>query len=346
MKRVTVRDIAEQLNIAQGTVSKALGNKAGVSPALRQTILKTAKEMGYTTNHLAQAMARAPIRIGIIMPSFWPNYYGVIMNGIRESLQMYSDYRIEAMYHYLPNLLAEEALRQCIHACIEEEVKAIILSASFNSSCAEYLNILKEKGIKLVLLGTDLPGSNRDSCVQINALKAGMLAGEFADLVMNRSRKTMIFIGNRQMTEHQEKLWGFENAMQRSTGEIIGVFETQDIPEIAEIIAKKVYRENPDLELIYIATSNSVAVCKALEDCDSEKRVRIIATDVFDELLPYIRSGRVIASIDQNLHRMGVLAVEQSYKLLLKSDVCAESIKIEPVLMLRTNILNDSQLMN
>lgn len=345
MKRVTVRDIAKQLNIAQGTVSKALGNKAGVSPELRQTILKAAEEMGYTANHLAQAMARAPVRIGIIMPNIWPNYYGVIMDGIREKLQAYSDYRIEAMYHYLPNLLAEEALKQCINACIEEDVKVIILSASFNSSCAEHLNTLKEKGIKLVLLGTDLPGSNRDSCVQIHAVKAGMLAGEFANLVMHSSRKAAILIGSRQMMEHEEKLRGFVDAMKESRGEIIGIFETQDIPEIAEIIARKIYAENPDLELIYIATSNSVAVCKVLEDCDQEQRIHIIATDVFDELIPYVRNGRVIASINQDLRRMGALAVEQSYKLLFKNDACLENIKIEPILMLRTNILNDSELM-
>lgn len=344
MKRITVRDIAKQLNIAQGTVSKALGNKAGVSPELRQTILKAAEEMGYTANHLAQAMARAPVRIGIIMPNIWPNYYGVIIDGIRERLQMYSDYRIEAMYHYLPNLLAEEALKQCIDACIEEGVKVIILSASFNSSCAEHLNILKAKGIKLVLLGTDLPRSNRDTCVQINAVKAGMLAGEFADLVMSRSRKAAILIGSRQMLEHEEKLQGFIKAMEKANGEIVGIFETQDIPEIAEIIAKKIYAENPDLELIYIATSNSVAVCKILEDCDPERRIRIIATDVFSELIPYIMNGRVIASINQDLRRMGALAIEQSYKLLFQNDECLEKIKIEPILMLRTNILNDSEL--
>ena len=344
MKRVTVRDIARQLNIAQGTVSKALGNKAGVSPELRQTVLKAAEEMGYTANHLAQAMARAPVRIGIIMPKIWPNYYGAIMDGIRESLQMYSDYRIEVMYHYLPNLRAEEALKQCINSCIDDGVKVIILSASFNSTCVEYLNVLKEKGIKLVLLGTDLPGSNRDSCVQIHAVKAGMLAGEFADLVMKHSRKTAILIGSRQMMEHEEKIQGFVSVMKETKGEIIGIYETQDIPEIAEIIARKIYAETPDLELIYIATSNSVAVCKVLESCDPEQRIRIIATDVFDELIPYIHNGRVIASINQDLRRMGVLAVEQSYKLLFKNEECVENIKIEPILMLRTNILNDSEL--
>lgn len=344
MERVTVRDIAKRLNISQGTVSKALCNKAGVSSELRKMILKTADEMGYTANHVAQAMARSPVRIGIIMPNIWPNYYGVIMDGIREQLKLYSDYRIEALYHYLPNLLAEDALKQCIDACVEEDVKAIILSASFNSSCAEYLNRLKEKGIKLILLGTDLPCAQRDTCVQINGIKAGMLAGEFANLVMHHSKKIAVFIGSRQMMEHEEKLQGFLQTMESTPSEVSGIYETQDIPEIAEIITRKIHSENPNLELIYVATSNSVAVCRILDECDPKQRIRIIATDVFSELMPYVESGRVIATINQDLRRMGALAVEQSYKLLFASNDGLENIKIEPILLLRANILNNARL--
>ena len=45
-KKVTMTDIAKQLNISTVTVSKALSNKEGVSDTLRQEILETALAWG------------------------------------------------------------------------------------------------------------------------------------------------------------------------------------------------------------------------------------------------------------------------------------------------------------
>lgn len=49
---VTIKDIANKLGIAPSTVSKGLNNASDVSPALKQTILDTAIEMGYVTKKM------------------------------------------------------------------------------------------------------------------------------------------------------------------------------------------------------------------------------------------------------------------------------------------------------
>ena len=47
MKRVTIQDIADALNISRNTVSKAINNSGGIADATREKILKKAMEMGY-----------------------------------------------------------------------------------------------------------------------------------------------------------------------------------------------------------------------------------------------------------------------------------------------------------
>lgn len=49
-KAVRMADIAEKLNVSVVTVSKALSGKDGVGSELRETIIKTADEMGYLIN--------------------------------------------------------------------------------------------------------------------------------------------------------------------------------------------------------------------------------------------------------------------------------------------------------
>lgn len=46
-KRVTMKDVAAELDVSIVTVSKALAGKDGVSEALREKIIEAAKEMGY-----------------------------------------------------------------------------------------------------------------------------------------------------------------------------------------------------------------------------------------------------------------------------------------------------------
>lgn len=45
----TIKDIADKLGISVGTVSKGLNGASDISDTLRQTVLDTAVEMGYTT---------------------------------------------------------------------------------------------------------------------------------------------------------------------------------------------------------------------------------------------------------------------------------------------------------
>ncbi len=48
----TIKDIAEKLGISAGTVSKGLNGASDISDALRQAVLDTAVEMGYTTKKM------------------------------------------------------------------------------------------------------------------------------------------------------------------------------------------------------------------------------------------------------------------------------------------------------
>ena len=44
----TIKDIAERLGVSSGTVSKGLNGAEDISESLREKILETAVEMGYT----------------------------------------------------------------------------------------------------------------------------------------------------------------------------------------------------------------------------------------------------------------------------------------------------------
>ena len=56
MKKVSMSEIAKELGISKVSVSKALGDKDGVSEELRERIKHTAHAMGYRINNSARSL--------------------------------------------------------------------------------------------------------------------------------------------------------------------------------------------------------------------------------------------------------------------------------------------------
>ncbi|HHU77417.1 MAG TPA: LacI family transcriptional regulator [Clostridiales bacterium] len=86
MKKVTLQDIANELNTSKNTVSKALRGLPGVSDRLRQRIIKYANEMGYVNNSLKKSQIDDQINVTMVcrkdfftQPSFWSQvFYGIM----------------------------------------------------------------------------------------------------------------------------------------------------------------------------------------------------------------------------------------------------------------------------
>ena len=85
---ITIKDIAEKLNISPSTVSRAINNKQGVSRILKAKIQKIAKEEGYHPNYKARALVGGNVGvIGVIVPrsaefTFSNPFYPQILKGI------------------------------------------------------------------------------------------------------------------------------------------------------------------------------------------------------------------------------------------------------------------------
>ena len=60
-KEIRLEDIARKLNISIVTVSNALSGKKGVSDSLRDTIIRTAEELGYDVSRYRERKERTAL---------------------------------------------------------------------------------------------------------------------------------------------------------------------------------------------------------------------------------------------------------------------------------------------
>ena len=83
MKRITIVDIAEKLDISPSTVSRALNGIGRMNQETRQQILELAREWGYHPNPHAQRLKKVKTStIGVIIPELTHHFYSQIVKGV------------------------------------------------------------------------------------------------------------------------------------------------------------------------------------------------------------------------------------------------------------------------
>jgi LacI family transcriptional regulator len=89
---------------------------------------------------------------------------------------------------------------------------------------------------------------------------------------------------------------------------------------------------------IYISTANSIPVLRAIEEKNLLGEVQIIATDLFPELVPYIESGRILATLYQRPFTQGKTALEILVRYLLDGVTPELHTRLAPHIILRSNL--------
>ena len=335
--RVTLRDIASEMGISVSAVNKALNDRSGVSEALRRKVIDTAERMGYRVNRMAQSMSRNPIHLGIIMPNLWPLFYGAMKSGMDYKLEALADYRIAAEYYFVTTLHSKDQIIDGIRHFIETGVDALIICPNFVSEYDDWLDVLAEKNIPVVLVDCELPHSRRLCCVRHDANLAGRLAAEFMQYILPSGKRCAIFIGNKSMDDHQNKVRGFIDSGLVPVNPTADVFETLDDPEVAYVITQRILRTQRDIGAIYVATSNTVAVCQAICDEHRQQDTVVIGTDVDLQLQPYFVSGPLRGVIFQDPFRQGKVAVEILFDYLTLGKISESERLIYPHFVLGAN---------
>ena len=155
-KPVTMSDIAKAMNVSTVTVSKALGDREGVSSELRERIKQKATEMGYRMHTGGRGLGDGlSYNIGIVVAHHFisdaSSFYWGVYRDIVELLQQ------QNYYGMLEVINEDGAVGEIPNSVIDKKVDGLIVLGQFSD---KYVDRLLECGIPTVFL--DFYGSRSD----------------------------------------------------------------------------------------------------------------------------------------------------------------------------------------
>ena len=83
MKRTTIKELSEILEVSKSTVSKALNNSGEISDITKNRVLSLAKEYNYVPNSTARNLKLGRTgRLGVIIPNVLDEFFALLLEGI------------------------------------------------------------------------------------------------------------------------------------------------------------------------------------------------------------------------------------------------------------------------
>src|SRR5215475_3107682 len=331
--------IAEMAQVSIGTVDRALHGRPGINEETRQRILQIARQVGYTPNLAARALSasKSNLKVGVCVPREIHFFYDQLWSGILDEERRAGNLGMQFVNR--PVQVLGEGDADAFRELAAASVDGIILTAGNPKALQPLIDEAVAKGIHVVCVSTDAPDSKRSSIVCVEPYTNGSLAGELMGKFVQPGAKVAIIAGMLSAEDHRKKVDGFTDAFPKHCpgGKIIRVIEGHEDEEESFQKTFELLRRVQTLAGIYVNTVNCLPVCRALAQHGLEGKVKLIATDLFEEMSPHLQKGTITASIYQQPHRQGQIAVRLMADHLTNKTSFPPRVHLSPGVVMSSN---------
>lgn len=204
---VTMKDIAQKLNVSSVTVSKALNDKDGVSEELKEKIKQLADEMGYRYNTLAKSMKDGrSYNVCVIIPERFTgmaqSFYLKVYQSIAQILEEKSYYGI---IHILPKEDEEQLKLPRIYH--ERRVDGFIMLGQPSKG---YIDLMQSVEMPLVFLDFYDENNHVDAVITDNFYGAY----DITNYLIQQGHRDIAYVGNLFSTSSiQDRFLGYYKSL-------------------------------------------------------------------------------------------------------------------------------------
>ncbi|MGQ1910302.1 LacI family DNA-binding transcriptional regulator [Marinifilum sp. RC60d5] len=203
---VTIKDIAEKLNISVSTVSRALKNNPEISLQTREAVQKLAKELKYQPNPLAVALkTQKSNTIGVVVPQIVSSFYASVVKGIE---QIADEFGYQVFVSSSNERMEKE--EKNVNGFLNMRMDGIILSLSRATSTYDHIHKIQDLGVPMVLFDRTSKELNVSKVVADDAAAAHTAVSH---LINGGAKRIAFLTGPEYMLFGRNRLRGYKKAL-------------------------------------------------------------------------------------------------------------------------------------
>ena len=327
---VKIKDVAKKAGVSVTSVSRVLNGGKYVRDEIRERVLKTVEEMGYTPSSIARSLVlRKTNMIGVIIPDLTSSFHSTILSSIEEVASRNS-------YSILVSNIAEDIEKEKMYLNDFKQMRVSGIIVMHEKVNPEIIQIFNTMEMPIVFSSVKPKGVNNFTSIVINNTKASYDATKY---LIDLGHRQIAFIGGdmNDITSGQERYNGFMSAMEDNGIKVeenfvkFGDYKVNDgYAKMNEILKKKPY------PTAVFAASDDMAVGAMNAIFDHGLRVPDdISVMGFDgsNFTEFIRPK--LTSMEQPIRELGKLSVELLIRQINNQDRFLDEVIVSHKLVAR-----------
>lgn len=338
-KRATVHDVANAAGVSLATVDRVLNGRPGVRPQTAEKVEQAIRALEFRRDLSASLLARArDLRVVFLIPDGGNAFMASLAAAVARRVRAIRNERVNLstmLYHALDSA----ALIARLDALSPRETDCAVIVSTDDPAVSRAVDAATRRGIAIMTLVSDLPGSSRLHFIGIDNAAAGRTAASLLGRFLHTGKIGFI-AGSLGLRDHRERHEGFARlaAAEFPGLRIVGPVEGYDDDAATEAAALSLLDAHPDLAGLYSFGAGNAGLLSALHKRSRDGRLRVIVHELSDATRAGLRSGAIDVVLDQNPDGEIRAAIAAARQVALSPDAEIHSEPIEIGIFLRDNL--------
>lgn len=290
-----MKDIARAAGVSLSTVDRVLNQRGSTRSETAERVLKVATEIGFLQPLRPSGRRR---RFDVFVPA-GANSFLDRLSAAFAAVATAETGVIDLAVRRIPSFSVPDLCAALDGVEASDGVGVIALD---HPQVRLSMRRLRERGIPLVTLVSDVPGTDRIGYVGVDNRAAGRLAGHLIGRFVRRAGTVAIFRGSPSYRGHEERENGCRAALAEFAPALPVVLaeETRDQIEATRLATENLLSRYPDLSAIYNVADGNPGIIAALKAAGRARDVVYIAHELSPVTRENLLDGTIDAVIDQD----------------------------------------------
>lgn len=336
--RLTLEDIAKEINISRTTIYKVINNKGTVSEKTRETVLSALEKYHYTPNNNARNLAmnrRYVIALINYVSSDAIYFASTIEKGIKQAVEAYGDHGLIINRYTSPIHHPERQLSD-IKTAYNAGIRHYIISAAAPDLMRPAVEKLKADGCSVILLSKEIPETSADAFIGIDDYKSGKLAAQLLGKMLPDGGNLQLLVAKKSLSNYAATTAKFKGFLERihpafpniSLLPVLNELDSRESIDAALTNALKTREIHGILDLTYRLDIVSDILVR-----EKRQNIVLIGMDLFPEIETHLASQTIDAVIFQNIKAQTYLACELLFEYMcygkkIEKNTCYSKLEI------------------
>lgn len=340
LRRVTVHDVARAAGVSLATVDRVLNGRPGVRAATAEKVDDAIARLGFSRDLNASLMARArDLSIRFFIPDSSNEFMDRLAMAVEARAAQARSDRIHMSTQRVRALDAGD-LARALNALELRNCDCAVIVTGEEPEIIAAVDAATRRGIAVMTLVSDLPGSGRRHFIGIDNVAAGRTAASLLGRFLPAGGKLAVIAGSLHLRDHIERFEGFATTLAAEFPRlvIVGPLEGHDEADATENVVSALLAAHPDLAGIYNLGAGNAGLVAALERSGRAGALRVIAHELTEPTRAGLKSGAIDVVLDQNPDGEIREAIAAARALALPSTRPVVTDPIEIGIFLRDNL--------